>query len=217
MLPMVVAGGPCIALSFAFGSPHLKKKGRWLGVNADWWRLRVRADGAGAGRLYRLSSIADRPGLTPGLTGGMLAVSTGSGFIGGIIAGFPRGLRREAYQLEAEAAAQYGSPETDSDHPADFQPGWSVWRMIYLIGKLVAVSGGSDPLAANHGHGKRGAVGAILGGMMCTDMGGPANKAAYAFGVGPAEYPDLRANGSHYGSRYGATAGARPGNDYCAS
>lgn len=27
-------------------------------------------------------------------------------------------------------------------------------------------------------------LGAILGGMMCTDMGGPVNKAAYAFGVG---------------------------------
>lgn len=37
---------------------------------------------------YIAFSIADRPGLTPGLIGGMLAVSTGSGFIGGIIAGF---------------------------------------------------------------------------------------------------------------------------------
>ncbi len=27
-------------------------------------------------------------------------------------------------------------------------------------------------------------LGAILGAMMCTDMGGPVNKAAYAFGVG---------------------------------
>lgn len=36
-------------------------------------------------------SIADRPGLTPGLIGGMLAVSGGSGFIGGIIAGFLAG------------------------------------------------------------------------------------------------------------------------------
>ncbi len=35
-------------------------------------------------------------------------------------------------------------------------------------------------------------LGAILGGMMCTDMGGPVNK-AYAFGGGSAEYANLRA------------------------
>ncbi|MFO6426658.1 hypothetical protein ACLBOM_14720 [Escherichia coli] len=40
---------------------------------------------------YIAFSIADCPGLTPGLIGGMLAVSTGSGFIGGIIAGFLAG------------------------------------------------------------------------------------------------------------------------------
>ncbi|GAK84051.1 PTS system, fructose-specific IIB component and IIC component [Vibrio ponticus] len=31
-------------------------------------------------------SIADRPGLAPGLIGGMLASSTGAGFLGGIAA-----------------------------------------------------------------------------------------------------------------------------------
>ncbi len=51
-------------------------------------------------------SIADRPGLTPGLIGGMLAVSGGSGFIGGIIAGFPCRLRGESHQHEAETAAE---------------------------------------------------------------------------------------------------------------
>ncbi len=40
---------------------------------------------------YIAFSIADRPGLTPGLIGGMLAVSTGSGFIGGIIAAYLAG------------------------------------------------------------------------------------------------------------------------------
>ncbi len=39
-------------------------------------------------RLYRLISVADRPGLTPGLVGGMLASSLGAGFIGGIISRF---------------------------------------------------------------------------------------------------------------------------------
>ena len=123
MLPMVVAGGLCIALSFAFGITAFKEEGTLAAALMQ----------IGGGSAFALMvpvlagfiafSIADRPGLTPGLIGGMLAVSTGSGFIGGIIAGFLGGLRREAYQLEAEAAAKYGSPETDSDHSADFQPG----------------------------------------------------------------------------------------------
>ncbi len=86
MLPMVVAGGLCIALSFAFGIKRLKS--RYVGSGAD-----AQIGGGSAFALmvpvlagYIAFSIADRPGLTPGLIGGMLAVSTGSGFIGGIIA-----------------------------------------------------------------------------------------------------------------------------------
>jgi PTS system fructose-specific IIC component len=87
MLPMVVAGGLCIALSFAFGITAFKEG-----------TLAAALMQIGGGSAFALMvpvlagfiafSIADRPGLTPGLIGGMLAVSTGSGFIGGIIAGF---------------------------------------------------------------------------------------------------------------------------------
>ncbi len=64
----------------------------------------------GTGRLYRL--LHCRPsGFDPGLIGGMPAVSGGSGFIGGIIAGLPCRLCGESHQHEAETAAEYGSPE----------------------------------------------------------------------------------------------------------
>ncbi len=39
----------------------------------------------------------------------------------------------------------------------------------------------AHPLVANHGDGKTRLLGAITRRMMCTDMGGPVNKAAYAF------------------------------------
>ncbi|KAE9847694.1 PTS fructose transporter subunit EIIBC, partial [Escherichia coli] len=91
MLPMVVAGGLCIALSFAFGITAFKEEGTLAAALMQ----------IGGGSAFALMvpvlagfiafSIADRPGLTPGLIGGMLAVSTGSGFIGGIIAGFLAG------------------------------------------------------------------------------------------------------------------------------
>ena len=84
MLPMVVAG-LYIALSFAFGIEAFKEPGTLAAAL-------MQIGGGSAFALmvpvlagYIAFSIADRPGLTPGLIGGMLAVSTGSGFIGGII------------------------------------------------------------------------------------------------------------------------------------
>src|SRR5471030_1515605 len=91
MLPMVVAGGLCIALSFVFGIKAFEVKGTLAAAL-------MQIGGASAFALmvpvlagFIAFSIADRPGLTPGLIGGMLAVSTGAGFLGGIIAGFLAG------------------------------------------------------------------------------------------------------------------------------
>ncbi len=73
------------------------------------------------------------------------------------------------------------------DHPVNFQSGGGAVAMIYLIGKPVCPA--RDSGRAHHwlqtmGTANAVLLGAILGGMMCTDMGGPVNKAAYAFGVG---------------------------------
>jgi len=87
MLPFVVAGGILIALSFAFGIHAADVEGSWLGAYEDWWRYCFCINGpvlAG----YISYSIADRPGLAPGMIGGMLATSLGAGFLGGIVAGF---------------------------------------------------------------------------------------------------------------------------------
>ncbi|MHC5898221.1 PTS fructose transporter subunit EIIBC, partial [Escherichia coli] len=57
--------------------------------------------------------------------------------------------------------------------------------MIYLIGQPVAgLLDGLTHWLQTMGTANAGLLGAILGGMMCTDMGGPVNKEAYAFGVG---------------------------------
>ncbi|VFS59138.1 EIIABC-Fru [Raoultella planticola] len=57
--------------------------------------------------------------------------------------------------------------------------------MIYLIGKPVAgILAGLTHWLQTMGTANAVLLGAILGAMMCTDMGGPVNKAAYAFGVG---------------------------------
>ncbi|MEF1220693.1 fructose-specific PTS transporter subunit EIIC, partial [Photobacterium damselae] len=91
MLPLVVAGGLSIALSFVFGIEAFKQEGT----------LAAALMTIGGGSAFALMvpvlagfiafSIADRPGLAPGLIGGMLASSTGAGFLGGIVAGFLAG------------------------------------------------------------------------------------------------------------------------------
>ncbi|RZA10222.1 MAG: hypothetical protein EOP10_35150, partial [Proteobacteria bacterium] len=91
MLPLVVAGGLMIALSFVFGIDAFKVPGTLAAAL-------MQIGGGAAFKLmvpvlsgYIAYSIADRPGLTPGLVGGWLAAEGGAGFLGGIIAGFIAG------------------------------------------------------------------------------------------------------------------------------
>ncbi len=183
MLPMVVAGGLCIALSFAFGITAFEDKGTLAAALMQ----------IGGGSAFALMvpvlagfiafSIADRPGLTPGLIGGMLAVSTGAGFIGGIIAGFLAGYVAKAIssKLRLPQSMEALKPILIIPLMASLIVGLA---MIYLIGKPVAgILAGLTHWLQTLGTANAVLLGAILGGMMCTDMGGPVNKAAYAFGV----------------------------------
>ncbi|SFU04054.1 PTS system, fructose-specific IIC component [Kosakonia arachidis] len=184
MLPMVVAGGLLIALSFAFGITAFKEEGTLAAA-----LMKIGGGSAFALMVPVLAgfiafSIADRPGLTPGLIGGMLAVSTGSGFIGGIIAGFLAG-----YLAKAISKGLKLPPSMEALKPILIIPLVSSLivglAMIYLIGTPVAkILAGLTSWLQTMGTANAVLLGAILGGMMCTDMGGPVNKAAYAFGVG---------------------------------
>ncbi|EBX7829450.1 PTS fructose transporter subunit IIBC [Salmonella enterica subsp. enterica serovar Livingstone] len=184
MLPMVVAGGLCIALSFAFGIEAFK-------VPDTLAAALMQIGGGSAFALmvpvlagYIAFSIADRPGLTPGLIGGMLAVSTGSGFIGGIIAGFLAGYMAKliSTKLKLPQSMEALKPILIIPLISSLVVGLA---LIYLIGKPVAgILEGLTHWLQTMGTANAVLLGAILGGMMCTDMGGPVNKAAYAFGVG---------------------------------
>lgn len=184
MLPLVVAGGLLIALSFAFGIKAFEVEGT----------LPAALMAIGGGAAFKLMvpvlagfiaySIADRPGLTPGLIGGMLAVNLNAGFLGGIVAGFLAGYvarwLRDAIRLPRVL---------EGLKPVLILPLLSTaitgLVMVYVVGAPVAAI-----LAAMtaflQGLGTTNAVvlGLILGGMMAVDMGGPINKAAYTFAVG---------------------------------
>ncbi|CAI2468058.1 PTS fructose transporter subunit IIBC [Serratia liquefaciens] len=183
MLPMVVAGGLCIALSFVFGIKAFEVKGTLAAALMQ----------IGGGSAFALMvpvlagfiafSIADRPGLTPGLIGGMLAVSTGAGFLGGIIAGFLAGYTAKfiSTKLRLPQSMEALKPILIIPLVASLFVGLI---MIYVVGTPVAkIMEGLTHWLQSLGTANAVLLGAILGAMMCTDMGGPVNKAAYAFGV----------------------------------
>ncbi|WP_161864880.1 fructose-specific PTS transporter subunit EIIC [Pseudomonas yangonensis] len=184
MLPMVVAGGLLIALSFVFGIEAFKEEGTFAAAL-------MQIGGEAAFKLmvpvlagYIAYSIADRPGLAPGMIGGLLASSLGAGFIGGIVAGFLAGYSAKALAqwVRLPASVEALKPILIIPLLASLFTGLV---MIYLVGTPVA--GMLQSLTTFlDGMGSTNAIllGVLLGGMMCVDLGGPINKAAYAFSVG---------------------------------
>lgn len=184
MLPMVVAGGLLIALSFVFGIEAFKQQGTLAAA-----LMQIGGDAAFKLMVPMLAgyiawSIADRPGLAPGMIGGLLASTLGAGFLGGIVAGLLAGYsaRAIAQWLPLPESVAALKPILIIPLLASLFTGLV---MIYVVGSPVAamMRGLTDFLA---GMGTTNAVllGLLLGGMMCVDLGGPINKAAYAFSVG---------------------------------
>jgi fructose PTS system EIIBC or EIIC component len=182
MLPIIVAGGLIIALSFAFGlDPAPGSIGAAL--------MQIGGEAAFALIVPILSgyiafSIADRPGLAPGLVGGMLAANLGTGFIGGIISGFLAGY------IARWVRDHINLPQNlEGIKPVLVIPLLSTLAvgllMVFVFGVPVrALTDGLTAFLEDMGQGNAVLLGLFLGGMMAVDMGGPINKAAYTFAVG---------------------------------
>ena len=133
---------------------------------------------------YVAFSIADRPGLAVGLIGGMLATTAGAGILGGIIAGFLAGYVVKGLNATIKLPASLTSLK-----PILILPLFGTLivglAMIYVINPPVSqiMTTLSDWLKSM-GEVNAMVLGAIIGVMMCIDMGGPVNKAAYTFSVG---------------------------------
>ncbi|WP_339241067.1 fructose-specific PTS transporter subunit EIIC [Paenibacillus sp. FSL R5-0517] len=185
MLPFVVGGGILLAISFLFeqiASPD----------NPIVQLLQTIGGGTGAFHFlipvlagFIAMSIGDRPALMPGMVGGLMAVNSNAGFLGGLAAGFLAG-----YVVIGLRKALKGLPKAiDGLKPI----------LLYPVFGLLIVGAISfyvfDPIfgslntwlvdaLGNLGTGNKVLLGLLLGGMMAIDMGGPFNKAAYTFAIG---------------------------------
>ncbi|APH05443.1 PTS fructose transporter subunit IIABC [Bacillus weihaiensis] len=188
MLPFVVGGGILIAISFMFGihagDPTHETYNRFAealatigGGNAFGLMVPVLAG-------FIALSIADRPGLAPGMVGGFMAAQGGAGFLGGLIAGFLAG-----YIVLLLKKLLSGMPSSlEGIKPVLLYPVLSIFTvgmiMFFVVNQPVsALNQGISDFLGGLGTGNLVLLGLILGGMMAVDMGGPINKAAFTFGI----------------------------------
>jgi PTS system fructose-specific IIC component len=186
MIPFVTAGGLLIALAFAFGGiyatdpshAHTFAGALFLIGAKSAFTLFVPILGG-----YIAYSIADRPGLAPGMIGGLLSSLLGAGFLGAILAGFIGGYGtlwlNRAIRLPRSL---------EGLKPVLILPVLGTLLtgllMVYVIGTPVAelLTFLTNFLKSMQGSSAI-LLGLLLGGMMALDMGGPVNKAAYTFSV----------------------------------
>ncbi len=186
MLPLVVAGGVMVALSFMFGinsadpkSPEYNQFAYYLktigGVSMN---LMVPVLCA-----YIAESIAKRPGLIIGFIVGMIAFMNGTGFLGGIVGGFLTG-----YIMVGLAHLLKGLPKQLDGLKAIFLfpvlgifiTGFAMW---FLSAPMESINKGMMSFLSSVQDSSPILLGLIVGCMSAFDMGGPINKAAYVTGT----------------------------------
>ncbi|BBY27291.1 PTS fructose transporter subunit IIABC [Mycolicibacterium sediminis] len=143
---------------------------------------------------YISFAIADRPGIAPGFTAGAVAVFVGGGFIGGIVGGLIAGFTALWISKIAVPKAMRGlMPVVIIPLGASLVVGL---LMFLLLGRpLAAITSGLTSWLGGLSGSSVILLGVILGLMMCFDLGGPVNKAAYAFataGLNVADPSSLR-------------------------
>lgn len=188
MLPFVTAGGILIALAFLFGDTIAVVDSNvyeTFTIPALFFEI-----GGTAFQMigpilagFIAYAMADRPGITPGIVGGLIANEIGAGFLGALIAGLIAGAFLIWFKkLPFPAQLRSLLPIL-------------VWPLVatLVVGALMILVVGEPVAAAQSAlegwlQSLSGAnaviLGIILGLMMAFDMGGPVNKTAYTFAVG---------------------------------
>lgn len=191
MVPFVAAGGLLIALGFAIGGYKINKApsvmDHFIWTQADsWGALLFQIGGVAFGFLvpvlagYIAYGMADRPGLVPGFVGGAISLTINAGFLGGLAAGLIAGAVVMAIQKVNIPSALRGiMPVVVIPLISSAIVGF---LMFVVIGKPIA---SAQKAMTDWLNGLTGAnavlLGALLGLMMCFDLGGPVNKVAYTF------------------------------------
>ena len=195
MLPFVVAGGILIALGFSIGGAT-----RVTGVE-DWPDLGdvFSSKLLFGALLFKIGAVAfsmlvpilagyiafgmvDRPGIAPGIVAGLIAVQLNAGFLGGIVGGLLAGaVVMLLMKIKVRGTLSKMMPVLVYPIIGTLVTGA---LLVLVVGNPIASaqSGLTDWLTDLQGTNAV-FLGLLIGAMMAFDMGGPVNKAAYAFGL----------------------------------
>lgn len=191
MLPFVVGGGIIMAISFMLE--------RYVGQNSMWFTFPNNIGTYAFSFLIPIlagfiaQSIGDLPALMPGVVGGFMATQAAasvvhttsvSGFIGGLIAGFAAGV----FVNFLKKAFKWVPKSLEGLKPMLIYPIVGLLLvgglMFFIVNPVfAAVNAWVTSFLESMGTGNAVLLGTLLGGMMAIDMGGPFNKAAYAFAI----------------------------------
>lgn len=196
MLPFVVGGGILIAIAFLIDGFSVDLNSLPVADRANFGTITPLAamfkqiGGVAFGFMLPIlagfiaMSIADRPGLAVGFVGGSIAATGTSGFLGALVAGFLAGylvlLLKKIFSKLPESL--------DGIKPVLLYPLLGILLvgvvMLYVVEPPIGALNTWINSALEGMNGTRAVIlGALLGGMMSVDMGGPVNKAAYVFGT----------------------------------
>ena len=188
-VPLIVAGGTVLAVSVLLaqilGLQHLfDQENSWL------WLYR-KLGGGMLGILmipvlaaYTAYSLADKPALTPGFAAGLAANMIGSGFLGAIVGGLIAGYLMRWVKNHIRLSSRFNGFLTFYLYPVIGVLGAGS-LMLFVIGEPVAWLNNTLTAWLNGLSGANALLlGAILGFMCSFDLGGPVNKASYAFCLG---------------------------------
>ncbi|EAA0644371.1 PTS 2-O-a-mannosyl-D-glycerate transporter subunit IIABC [Shigella sonnei] len=188
-VPLIVAGGTVLAvavlLSQIFGLQDLfNEENSWL------WMYRKLGGGL-LGILmvpvlaaYTTYSLADKPALAPGFAAGLAANMIGSGFLGAVVGGLIAGYLMRWVKNHLRLSSKFNGFLTFYLYPVLGTLGAGS-LMLFVVGEPVAWINNLLTAWLNGLSGSNALLlGAILGFMCSFDLGGPVNKAAYAFCLG---------------------------------
>ncbi|MDY4650724.1 MAG: fructose-specific PTS transporter subunit EIIC [Atopobiaceae bacterium] len=209
MLPFVIGGGILTAIAFLVDQPGLGTAAYGSSIPAAAFFKTIGGEAFGmmlpilAG--FIAMSIADRPGLAPGFVGGLFAKTGYSlayimllnsdpkaaaascisgGFIAALFAGFAAGY----IVLGIEKLCDHMPDSLEGIKPMLIYPllgTLAIGAVMFVLNPLFgAINTGLNDWLNGMGTTNIVLLGAVVGGMMSIDMGGPFNKAAYVFGTG---------------------------------
>ena len=188
-VPLIVAGGTVLAvavlLAQIFGLQHL------FDLENSWLWMYRKLGGGMLGTLmvpvlaaYTAYSLADKPALAPGFAAGLAANMIGAGFLGAVAGGLIAGYLMRWVKNHIRLSSRFNGFLTFYLYPViGTLAAGSL--MLFVVGEPVAwINNGLTAWLNGLSGANALLLGVILGFMCSFDLGGPVNKAAYAFCLG---------------------------------